>query len=175
MDWWSLIWFNQAIPKKAFLLWLAVRNRLTTVDRLPTWGYKGDTQCCFCRHGTESRDHLFFNCSFSSQIWEICMKRRNFSNPLLDWQNVVEECSRKCISKKLKSVLCRLVLSSSVYNIWRARNEIKHNGRPKTEEQILRSIFPEVRTRISGKGNFKKNEENVNICLSWNIDLSIPV
>jgi hypothetical protein len=103
------------------------------------------------------------------------MKRCNISNPFLDWQNVVEEGSRKWISKKLSSVLCRLVLSSSVYNIWRARNEIKHNGSPKTEEQIIRSIFWEVRTRISGKGNFKKNEENINICLSWNIDLSILV
>jgi hypothetical protein len=89
---------------------------------------------------------------------------------------VQEEGSRKWISKKLSSVLCRLVLSSSVYNVWRARNEIKHNGRPKTEERILGSIFWEVRTRISAKGNFKKNEENVNICQrSWNIDLSILV
>jgi len=84
VDWWSLIWFNQAIPKQAFLLWLVVPNRLTTGDRLLTWRYKGDTQCCFCRHGTESRDRLFFNCSFSSRIWKICMKRCNISNPLLD-------------------------------------------------------------------------------------------
>jgi hypothetical protein len=28
--------------------------------------------------------------------------------------------------------LCRLVLSSTVYNLRRSRNDIKHNGHPKT-------------------------------------------
>jgi hypothetical protein len=32
-------------------------------------------------------------------------------------------------------------LSSTVYHIWRTRNEIKAKGHPKTEEQILRLIF----------------------------------
>jgi len=54
---------------------------------------------------------------------------------------VQEEGSRKWISKKLSSVLCRLVLSSSVYNIWRARN-----GLPLSimEDQTLRSRFLEA-------------------------------
>jgi len=34
VTWWPLIWFPYAIPKQAFLMWLAVRNRLTTGDRL---------------------------------------------------------------------------------------------------------------------------------------------
>jgi len=29
------------------------------------WGYVGDCLCPFCRSGMESRDHLFFECSFS--------------------------------------------------------------------------------------------------------------
>jgi hypothetical protein len=85
------------------------------------------------------------------------MKMCNVLNPFIDWQNVLEEGSRKWKSKKMMSVICRLVLSSTVYNIWRAINEIKHHGRPKTEEQILRSIFWEVRSKISSKCNFKKN------------------
>jgi hypothetical protein len=44
-----------------------------------------------------------------------------------------------------------------------------------SEEQILRMIFWEVRSRISGKGKFKKNRENVNICQNWNIDVSVLV
>jgi hypothetical protein len=50
VEWWSLVWLNFDIPKQAFLLWLIVQNRLTTGDRLLTWGFKGDTQCVFCRH-----------------------------------------------------------------------------------------------------------------------------
>jgi hypothetical protein len=47
------------IPKHAFFLWLAVRNSLSTGDRLLSWGYLGQTKCVFCRSFTECRDHLF--------------------------------------------------------------------------------------------------------------------
>jgi hypothetical protein len=45
VEWWSLVWFHYAIPKQAFLLWLTLHNRLTTGDRLLSWGFNGDTQC----------------------------------------------------------------------------------------------------------------------------------
>jgi hypothetical protein len=70
-------------------------------------------------------------------------------------------------------VVCRLVLSSTVQGIWRARNEIKHAGHPRTEEQILKLIIGEVRSRIASKGKFQENEENTSLCHRWNIDVSI--
>jgi hypothetical protein len=54
VPWLPIIWFSYTIRKQTFLLWLAVRNRLTTGDRLVVWGYKGDTQFVFCRHEIES-------------------------------------------------------------------------------------------------------------------------
>jgi hypothetical protein len=43
------------------------------------------------------------------------------------------------------------------------------------EEQILRLIFWEVRNRISGRGKFIKNGENMDLCRLWNIDEGILV
>jgi hypothetical protein len=61
-----------------------------------------------------------------------------------------------------------------VYGIWRAKNAIKHNNRqPKIEEQILKSIFWEVRSQILGKGKFKKNRVNIRICHCWNLDTNL--
>jgi len=60
VEWWHLIWFPCAIPKHAFILWLAVQNRLTRSDRLLVWGFNGDPLCGFCHHVIENRDHLFF-------------------------------------------------------------------------------------------------------------------
>jgi hypothetical protein len=45
VSWWSVVWFPQAIPKQAFILWLAILDHLTTRERLVTWGYQRDTQC----------------------------------------------------------------------------------------------------------------------------------
>jgi hypothetical protein len=60
IEWWKLVWFSLAIPKQAFILWLAMKDRLDTGVRLLSWGYRGDIQCCFCRNQMESRNHFFF-------------------------------------------------------------------------------------------------------------------
>jgi hypothetical protein len=41
-----------AIPKHVFALWLAMRNRLSTGDRLASW--------CFNGNGMENCERLFF-------------------------------------------------------------------------------------------------------------------
>lgn len=43
--WWKLIWFSNAIPRCAFISWLAIRDRLSTKERLATRGIGNDTLC----------------------------------------------------------------------------------------------------------------------------------
>jgi hypothetical protein len=74
-------------------------------------------------------------------IWKTCMNRCFYQRPPLDWKSVLDEACRKWRTKKLQGVLCKLILSFTVYHIWCTRNEIKAKGHLKTEEQILRLIF----------------------------------
>jgi hypothetical protein len=150
VDWWHLVWFPLAIPKQAFILWLAMRNT--------------------CRHSLESRDHLFFECSFSFRIWRDALSRCNVPNPPNAWIDILRLGGSDWKKKTMHGNLCRLVLSSSVYHLWKNRNEIKHGGTPKTEEQILKSVVWDVRTRIFGGGKFQKNVANVLLCKKWNIN-----
>ena len=61
VPWHKLIWHNKATPWHAFVLWLAVRNRLNTEDKLIAYGVISSVSCVFCRLKEESHDHLFFN------------------------------------------------------------------------------------------------------------------
>lgn len=70
VTWGRSVWFSQATPKFAFLTWLAMRNRLATMDRVSCWNPGVDTICVLCKGAPESRSHLFFECPFASQIWE---------------------------------------------------------------------------------------------------------
>lgn len=38
----------------------AFKNALITGERMMRWGFKGETNCVFCRNGLEDRNHLFF-------------------------------------------------------------------------------------------------------------------
>lgn len=67
--WRRLVWFSQAVPRNSFMVWLAFRNRVSTGDRMRTWGI---TQgCTLCGEVNETRDHLYFACPLISCIF-IC-------------------------------------------------------------------------------------------------------
>ena len=56
VSWHKGIWFGHATPKFRFCIWLAIRNRLTTRD------------CVLCNQHLETRNHLFFECSYTSLL-----------------------------------------------------------------------------------------------------------
>lgn len=69
VSWNRIVWFPQAIPRQAFIMWLAFRSRLSTGDRMRQWGE--NQSCMLCGEPNETRDHLFFACPFSYTLWTI--------------------------------------------------------------------------------------------------------
>ncbi|GAV93068.1 LOW QUALITY PROTEIN: zf-RVT domain-containing protein, partial [Cephalotus follicularis] len=61
---WHELVLHPRIPKHAFSLWLAIRTR----DKLMAMGVTHSAQCVFHCGGTESLDHLFFQCPFSTSV-----------------------------------------------------------------------------------------------------------
>jgi hypothetical protein len=54
-----------------------------------------------------------------------------------------------------------------MYHLWRQRNDIQHGNQPKTEERLMQRIVWDVRSQIRGKGKFRENDLNVEICSKW--------
>lgn len=65
----KLVWFSQNIPRHAFILWLAIKHKLKTLDRVAVWQGVQDVKCSLCENGVESPDHLFFECGYSLEVW----------------------------------------------------------------------------------------------------------
>lgn len=86
---WKLVWFAVAIPKQAFIVWLAARDSLITGERLLKWGFKGDVLCAFCRGGIEGRNHLFFECGFCRRVWMVNLRKCLISDLLYEWDAIV--------------------------------------------------------------------------------------
>ncbi|AAF81336.1 Strong similarity to a putative non-LTR retroelement reverse transcriptase At2g23880 gi/3738337 from Arabidopsis thaliana BAC F27L4 gb/AC005170 [Arabidopsis thaliana] len=87
--WHTGVWFAHATPKFSFCAWLAVRNRLSMVDRMMTWNNGTPTTCVFCSSPMETRDHLFFQCHYSSEIWTSIAKNVYKDGFSTDWSAVV--------------------------------------------------------------------------------------
>ena len=99
-SWERSVWFPQATPKFAFMTWIAMRDRLSTMDRVVSWRRGVDTTCVLCKFAPETRNHLFFECSFSSQIWDHLTRGLLQRSYTLDWEGIVVLVSDSRMAKK---------------------------------------------------------------------------
>jgi hypothetical protein len=81
VSWWKLLWFSLNIPCHSFIGWLAMHNKLPTKERMLKWGFTVDGNCVFCRNSLETRNHNFFECSFSKRLWRKIMALCLVSDP----------------------------------------------------------------------------------------------
>ncbi|GJW78081.1 COV 1-like protein [Tanacetum coccineum] len=41
----KIVWFNHLIPRQAFILWMAMQDKLLTQDKIEKWNHDGDFKC----------------------------------------------------------------------------------------------------------------------------------
>lgn len=87
--WASLVWHQARVPRHAFSTWLFTLNRNHTLDRLVAWGCDLEHTCLLCGVSAESRNHLFFSCSYSAQIWKEVLSKLHFYSPPMAWDCVL--------------------------------------------------------------------------------------
>ncbi|PKI74577.1 hypothetical protein CRG98_004904 [Punica granatum] len=69
VEWHRLLWTSPLIPRHCFISWLAIRGRLSTLDRISRWKKDISSSCVLCGTEEEKRDHIFFSCPFSTDVW----------------------------------------------------------------------------------------------------------
>ena len=156
-SWAPGVWFSQATPKFAFLTWLAIQDRLTTMDRISRWSRGVDQMCVLCRSLDESRNHLFFECSFTSQIWEHLVKGILCSDYTVQWDDIVRLITARNMENKAQFCI-RYSLQASIHTLWRERNKIRHGEKAIPLLSLKKLIEKGVRNKFSlmrGKGGKK--------------------
>ena len=57
--WHKLVWYHLTVPKHAFISWMAILDRLPTIDRLRAWGWKW-MECVLCASRTWRQRIIYF-------------------------------------------------------------------------------------------------------------------
>lgn len=81
VPWHKSVWFTGMIPKHAFIAWLVAHDRLSTRDRMIRWGSQVSPLCPLCDSANECKQHLFFDCSYSKEVWYFFYSRLHLSLP----------------------------------------------------------------------------------------------
>lgn len=66
---WCRLWKSWAPPKCKVFLWLAIRNRCSTADRLAKQGLPHPHHCPLCDQEEETIQHLLTLCVFAQELW----------------------------------------------------------------------------------------------------------
>jgi hypothetical protein len=118
------VWHSFAPFKVKFHVWLDLRQRCWTADRLIRRGMHANPLCSLCRVSTESLDHQSLQCPFAGHVWFGVARRLGFSIPvplamsmIPEWWPLVVDGLSRHDSKKSNSPIML-----TMHSLWLERN-----------------------------------------------------
>ena len=140
--WASVVWTSYTPPKYSFILWLALRGRIQTKDRLSFMNI--DPTCQFCGYLTESSQHLFFACPFSQAVWKDIRWWCGLTRGMTTLTSGVKWLRRTARGTSTLSMAQRLAFSCTVYYIWMFRNRLIFEQYTPAVQEVVRKIQTQV-------------------------------
>lgn len=142
------VWNRFTLPKQAFILWLVLRNRMLTMDRISSWfGDNVDLACSLCLEKNESVSHLYFECAYSREVvTQVAAWLGLSSVPFTHsrWCVWMEHCSR---SRSVQANCWVSGLTAVVYWLWGERNCRRHGRGARSSAELVRQILQELNQR----------------------------
>lgn len=163
------IWSTVALPKHIFVLWLAAKGRLMTLDRLNRWSKDYDRGiCCLCNIDEESPSHLFFQCGYSRiTLDDICRWLQLHHVPYT--YNDLHHCASHMSSKHTwKQQVWSAWFAAMVHHLWAERNSRRHGSSSLTAMQRFQLLRRESLVRVEGhKRKLTTTKRNFLQCLNF--------
>lgn len=97
-------------------------------------------------HLPNQRDHLFFDCTYSTQVWTFFVNRLHISPPqgfeaILRWLTAPSRDANV-------TLLVRLIFQAVLYLLWKERNGRVHSSVEKSPGAIISEVKHLIRLRL---------------------------
>ncbi|KAK9073221.1 hypothetical protein SSX86_007545 [Deinandra increscens subsp. villosa] len=172
VSWNNHVWFPHAIPRHAFIMWLAIKGKLLTQDRILNWSSRQNYDvlaCPLCLRSYDSRDHLFFECAYSRAVWLGIRDRAGMQNTPPYWSYVIADLGPGKPSKSIKVIVARLVVSAATYFIWQERNGRLFKNQTRPPDLLCNIIVDTIRHKLLGL-KLKRNNRVMGCMAAWGIE-----
>lgn len=142
--WIRLVWNKFSVPKYSILLWLVIKRRLLTRDRMERFGMNVNPVCMLCNSDRETHEHLFCHCPYTRHIIAACP-----INIHLDWARLT---SGEIVTDQLEETrrnIAALFIATSYHAIWKERNQRIHtNGHAVPAVGIVGAVKQRVKEKL---------------------------
>ncbi|GKB96391.1 reverse transcriptase zinc-binding domain-containing protein [Tanacetum coccineum] len=174
VPWYHMVWFPLSIPRHAFHMWLIVKRKLKTQDRINPWDVVSSLgiTCSLCDDVPDSHEHLFFNCSYASAVWNHMKHRADLGHVLHDVYAIIDHFGDSAKRKSSRVVIAKLVVAASAYFIWQERNWRLFKGTKRSVQQVIDCIVSAVRLKLL-TCRFKRSKDGSRYARLWDLPDSI--
>ena len=138
------IWRSRAPNKCKFFLWLALKNRCWTADRLGRRGLPRPASCPLCDQEEEDIDHLLLGCALSREVWHSFLSKwgradwvPSQDDHLMDW--LPSKVSGENDEKDLWTAITLIC-----WSLWRHRNGVVFEGHRPSVGSVIRMVEDEA-------------------------------
>lgn len=151
-SWIKLIWHKFAVPKYSINLWLILKQRLLTKDRMIRFHMNVDAACELCNSHPESHEHLFSTCAYTQAIINNFHLRLDVSWSSLQSGNILVDGGQST-SKNVAF----LFVAVTYHAIWMERNHrIFRSRQIKPASKLYEEIQSSIRAKMFSSEAFKK-------------------
>ncbi|CAA7014463.1 unnamed protein product [Microthlaspi erraticum] len=125
-------------------------NRLSTGDRIGSWGSGQRTACVLCGDPEETQNHLFFMCFYSETIWPDLMRNLLARDYSADWNQLVYLLHQQSSDRKFSFCDILFKQRSLMYG---ERETIADMENPPLQLRLAKIIDKNVCNRLSSIGS----------------------
>ncbi|XP_010463033.1 PREDICTED: uncharacterized protein LOC104743679 [Camelina sativa] len=111
------------------------------------WNTAANGACVLCQGYGETREHLFFSCSYSSSVWSALVQRLLGVRFTISWATLGPMLVDSS-TPRLQLFVMRYVFQSIIHSIWRERNARRHGEAPTPSSSLCRFIDKNIRNRL---------------------------
>ncbi|KAL2228658.1 UNVERIFIED_CONTAM: hypothetical protein Sindi_1845500 [Sesamum indicum] len=147
VGWSSLLMGRFKTPKHAFVLWLAILGRLSTMDK-PWLSHINSSYVLYSDGANDTHDHLFFRCTYSRGCLTVIRHTLQFDWANRVWATDVVWAARRWRGKHYVSTAYRTLLASCVNHIWLERNIRRFDGVHRDTRTVGALMVQDVHQRI---------------------------
>ena len=125
-----------------------IHDRLATGDRLLRWNPQAVSTCWLCNSATESRDHLFFECPFSGEVWRGTVRGLISTTLSVRWSVLLQRLVTG-LQDRTATFLFRYCFQATAYALWHERNTRRVGETPHSPARLIIFLDKLIRNRIS--------------------------
>lgn len=166
LKWAKGIWTPWIPPKVSTFLWKIFKGIVATDENIRRIGIPGVSRCVCCKNpNCEDSDHLFFWSDWSMAAWKYMSLM--FNRPLIHSLAALQRVWFREGPKDFMESLASGLASITIWEIWKARNNMIYNSRKADLKRIIKSWAPRIANNIHYP--FNPTKQNIHTLEALNI------